>query len=494
MTKTEKPAGSARHILVLAPNPFENDARIRKQIESLLSHGYVVTVLATREKGAPAATRTSDALHVYRLDEAREHTSSSVPVWLENDTIGPLGERFRADFAAFAEMRRSYDLARHAVKLARLLDYVRCLPNTRATRRVAFKDALKLMRDGMTANMPDSFRVHRSIYFLLSAWRFVEIDGGLKARIAQVGPPDLVHGHDLFTAPAAIEIARLYGAKAVYDAHEYEPERNPPMTEAQRAHVVELEDRVIARIDGLITVGRSIRDLYRERHPGVTCRLIFNCPEIRGEGGAVRSLHERAQVAADVPIIAYIGMVTVGSRGLQVTLDALQSVPDAVLAVIGPRRKQADAELLDAAERAGLSDRIRLLDPVAPNEVVPTIADATASVCLIQPTTLSYRFAQPNKLFESALAGVPVIGSDLPDIAAFLREFDAGLVVDQSDPSAIAEAMRAIIADRDAYVPTPEQRAALVDQYSWEAQERTLLDLYASLIDGDQAAGAAAGA
>ena len=61
----------------------------------------------------------------------------------------------------------------------------------------------------------------------------------------------------------------------------------------------------------------------------------------------------------------------------------------------------------------------------------------------IQPTTLNHRLTTPNKLFEAMAAGVPVVASDLPGMAAIVRETGCGLLVDPTDPAAMAAADRA---------------------------------------------------
>lgn len=481
-----------RHILVLSPNPFEIDSRIRKQIESMVACGFNVTVLLTGDKNTPPSRRVSDALQVYRLDDTREQQFEMLPDWIENDTFGEVGQRLRSQSGKLSAVREGYHAVRRAVKLKRALDFVTCLPKTRNLRRDRLKEGLRLAQTGVEQKIEMELRLLRPAYFFLAAWRFVKINDGLKDRIAEVGPPDLVHGNDLFCAPTAIELAKLYNARAVYDAHEYEPERNPPMPAAAKEIVIQLEDRVLERADAVVTTSASFRDFYLARKSDLDINLVFNCPEMRAETGEVTGIRDRCGIDETVPVFVYIGVVFVGARGLQVSLDALREVPGAVLAVIGPRRSQADAELRQAAAEAGLDDRLKLLEPVYPNEVVPAIADATATVCLIQPTTLSYKHSMPNKLFESALAGVPVIGSDLPDIGGFVRDFGAGVVVDEADASAVAEGMRQIIADPDAHKPSPEQQDALLAQYSWEAQERTLIGLYNRLIDAQQPAEQAA--
>jgi glycosyltransferase involved in cell wall biosynthesis len=101
----------------------------------------------------------------------------------------------------------------------------------------------------------------------------------------------------------------------------------------------------------------------------------------------------------------------------------------------------------------------------------------------IQPTTLNHRLTTPNKLFEAMAAGVPVVASDLPGMAGIVRESGCGLLVDPTDPAAIALAIRTIL---DA--PEAERRgygeralAAAHKTYNWERQMELLLAEYGRL-------------
>jgi glycosyltransferase involved in cell wall biosynthesis len=57
-------------------------------------------------------------------------------------------------------------------------------------------------------------------------------------------------------------------------------------------------------------------------------------------------------------------------------------------------------------------------------------------------------------LFDYLHACIPVLASDLPEVAAIVREHNAGVVVPRVDPASITEAVRALQAD-------PPRHAAL---------------------------------
>ena len=101
----------------------------------------------------------------------------------------------------------------------------------------------------------------------------------------------------------------------------------------------------------------------------------------------------------------------------------------------------------------------------------------------IQPSTLNHRLTTPNKLFEAMAAGVPVVASDLPGMAAIVRETGCGLLVDPTDASAIAAAISSLldapVAERDAM--RKRSLAAHRSTYNWESQAAILLGEYGRL-------------
>jgi len=79
-------------------------------------------------------------------------------------------------------------------------------------------------------------------------------------------------------------------------------------------------------------------------------------------------------------------------------------------------------------------------------------------------------------------AGVPVVASDLPGMASIVRDTGAGLLVDPTDPSAIAAAITSLVTD-------PARRAEMAgralaaahETYNWETQANALLAEYGHL-------------
>jgi glycosyltransferase involved in cell wall biosynthesis len=76
------------------------------------------------------------------------------------------------------------------------------------------------------------------------------------------------------------------------------------------------------------------------------------------------------------------------------------------------------------------------------------------------------------------MAGLPVACSDFPFLRGVALGDGAGTVFDPASPASIAEGVARILAAPEGY---REHVAAVRERYSWEREERRLLELYASL-------------
>ena len=80
-------------------------------------------------------------------------------------------------------------------------------------------------------------------------------------------------------------------------------------------------------------------------------------------------------------------------------------------------------------------------------------------------------------------AGVPVMASDLPGMAGIVRETGCGVLVDPTDPGAIAAVIGGLLAlpNADRWAIGRRGLEAHLARYNWEAQVGSLLDEYGRL-------------
>ena len=294
----------------------------------------------------------------------------------------------------------------------------------------------------------------------------------------------IYHAQDLYSLPVAWLGAKRHGRPLIYDSHEYYlGTASLSRRRLERSIWWFVERLFIGRADEVITVCDAIADRLRDQYGIRRPRVLRNVPVLRAQK---RTAHLRKILGLDpeTPILLYQGVIERG-RGLFRTLDALAKLEGCHFVALGDGslREEMDAH----ARRLGLSARVTLLAPVAPEQLMEYTASADVGLCLIENAGFSYYHSLPNKLFEYMMAGVPVIASDFPEMGKVVRESRAGLAVDPEDIAEIARAVRRLTQDR-AFRETCGHRAlrAASDRYNWDQESRVLADIYREQIPLDR--------
>jgi glycosyltransferase involved in cell wall biosynthesis len=261
----------------------------------------------------------------------------------------------------------------------------------------------------------------------------------------------------------------LFGARVVYDSHELWADRNgrPEL----RAYLLAVEALFVRVADEVVTTSpgyaRELARRYRVESPTLVRNLPAGAPaDGRARGGRP-------------PTLVYVGGLLRG-RGLEQAIAALPRVPELRFVLIGPVAEAYGRELRAAAEAAGVADRVALRGAVPLEHVVAEVTGAAMGLCLIQPVCRSYELTLPNKLYEYAAAGVPVLASDLPVIAETVREWDAGEIVPPDDPARIAAGMQRLLDPRRAERCRAGARA-MAQASRWEDEREVLAGVYRRL-------------
>jgi glycosyltransferase involved in cell wall biosynthesis len=303
--------------------------------------------------------------------------------------------------------------------------------------------------------------------------------------VAHQTRPALVHANDWNTMWTGLAIKLGYGARLVYDSHELWPDRNGRWE--WRPWLLACEALFVRAADEVITSSPGYADVLVRRYRIPRPFVVRNIPERKasarpvaqdqmelGQGSHVS--HSEIASPSSPPRLVYIGGLMPG-RGLEQMIDALPLVPHVQLCAVGPGAPRYCTSLLARATAAGVENRLELRAPVAPGEVQSVLAGAAAGLCLIQPICRSYELSLPNKLFEYAAAGVPVLASGAPVLAAVVIDEGLGEVVPAGGPRAIAASLQRLLAP-DRWRLASERVRAFADAHDWPGEASTLEGVY----------------
>lgn len=285
-------------------------------------------------------------------------------------------------------------------------------------------------------------------------------------------PVTCINCHSLSALPLSVLLKLFTGAKLIYEPHELETE-TLMTTGLRRALVKIVEWLFIGRADSLIVVGPAIADWYRTRYRGVRPVVVRNLPQAYGKDERPDLLRAALGIGASDMVFLYQGVFGEG-RGIETILAAFAgSAPDRHVVFLGYGPLDA---LIDRSVRQ--HPNIHRLPAVAPAQLMAYTRSADIGLCLIEPVSLSYRLALPNKLFEYLAAGVPAIVTMLPDMSAVVEESGGGWIT-ANDP----DALRRLVGDVTLDETTERRRKALAwsATNTWHQETRALESVYGEL-------------
>lgn len=182
----------------------------------------------------------------------------------------------------------------------------------------------------------------------------------------------------------------------------------------------------------------------------------------------------RRLLGLDGFVVGYVGRL-VEEKGLTDMVDALALCsPEAHLLFVGdgPLREQLEQHAITA----GVGDRVRFLDAM-PSSDLPAVMNAVDALALVSRTTHTWKEQFGRVLIEAQSCATPVIGSDpgaIPEVVG-----DAGIVVPERDPRALAAAFERLRIDPDLRRHLGEAgRRQVEERYTWQRVAERMRDIY----------------
>lgn len=291
-------------------------------------------------------------------------------------------------------------------------------------------------------------------------------------------PARLYHASDLYTLPALAAAARRHRARLVYDAREYYAGLDVTATRPWVGVAWGAVERVFApRADRVLTVNDAIADRLAARRGIARPVVIHNVAGWRTvpARGALRAPLE---LAPEQPVVLYQGLFRPG-RGLDHLIAAMAGVPEAVLVLVGEGPEEEALRRLAAP----LGARVRFVGFTPPDALRALTADADLGAIPVLPISASHRMGLPNKLFEYAAAGLPILaGTGIEPLCDIVTRYGAGPVVDPRDGAALAAAVRTALFDVEARARYRAGAARLHADFSWERERERFAAVYTDLL------------
>ncbi len=311
-----------------------------------------------------------------------------------------------------------------------------------------------------------------------------------RATLAAARPPACLFVREVRPyVPSLIARAKARGLKVIFEAHNVsaslveEKEQKARATadsaaarhRARAAARAQLERRILAGIDGLVcTQAATLKGLGPLLPRGLPAIVL-------GNGTRVAPAATSTGAPRDIDVL-YCGSLKPW-KGVDGLVAALQHLPEVKLTIVGPSPPSDVERLVTLARALGVSDRITILPAVPPPQVWGFYARARVGVIPLPgaESVEARDFTSPLKLFEMMAAGLPVVASRLPSLAAYVTDGKEGLLVAPDDPAALAGGIRRLLADaplRAAMGDAARRRAA---EFTWDARGARIVSFAGSL-------------
>lgn len=286
---------------------------------------------------------------------------------------------------------------------------------------------------------------------------------------------DVYLGVEPDSAHVAVQLARLKGARSIFDVHEVygddmlqrwaAPTLRAPMRRAVRYGL----QHIAKHVDLVMGVNDSVLEPYE--YCKTPRAIVRNCAPIAFAEGQASPVFQRG----DAGLVAMQGKATLAHGSIVVVkafalvarhLSNLRVIFFDASDVTGVTREQFEALGADGVVNGFLDLRERI-----PMASMPA-ALRECDVGLITYNRAIGTASLPNKLFEFMAAGLPIIApSYAREIRPIIERENCGLLVDCEEPSAVAGALEYLYTHREeAIAMGARAREAFISRHSFEAE------------------------
>jgi glycosyltransferase involved in cell wall biosynthesis len=289
---------------------------------------------------------------------------------------------------------------------------------------------------------------------------------------------DILVANDLDTL-AANYLASVIRRKAlVYDSHEY----FTGVPEIQHRKIVlfvweRIEGFIFPKLKHIYTVNSSIALLYKKKY-NKEIAVVRNMPFSVKTGQTIDK--KELGLPVDKKIILLQGAGININRGAEEALEAITYVQGALLLIIGDGDVVAGLKNMMVAHH--LENKVIFKPKMPPEQLVSYTRLCDIGLSLDKDTNINYKYSLPNKLFDYIQAGIPVLCTNLPEVAKIVDTWQIGKVTDDLNPQLLAGIMNEMLNNNGQMKLWKQNLVKAAEELCWENEEKELLKVYEKLL------------
>jgi glycosyltransferase involved in cell wall biosynthesis len=290
----------------------------------------------------------------------------------------------------------------------------------------------------------------------------------------RTGVFDAIVAADMGTLPAALALAEEYGAKVLYDAHEFWPRSVMEFRHWEVEFWSAFDRNLAQRADLRVTVSPQLAEVMAREY-GCDFLSLPNCvsrgsvPPVDLDAALQRSA-TREQV-----VFIFLGVFTTG-RGIEDLIAAWRQVDRRGLLVLQGPEGAFRSDMIELARAHGMLDERVFFPPaVDTSELIDAARQADVGIIPYAPSSINNRYCSPNKLSQYMAAGLPIVANETEFVKSVILDSGAGTTVDFKDQPAFAAVINGLIDDPRRIAEMSRRAYRYFNQkFNWEAASTEL--------------------
>jgi glycosyltransferase involved in cell wall biosynthesis len=286
---------------------------------------------------------------------------------------------------------------------------------------------------------------------------------------------DVYIAHYLGALPAAIKASKRYKSAVIFDAEDFHRGEEPYHSE-QIQDVIEVEDRLLPRVNVISTasplIGRAYANLYPEKKI-ITINNVFSrkyIQTINDDEGELKLFWFSQNIGPN--------------RGLELIIEAMNLLDfDVSLSLLGNIRKQEYVEAL--LKKSNKREKIHLIKAVPPQHVFKVASAFDIGFAAEIPYCENRNICLTNKIFTYLLAGNCILASDTAAQKAFMDNYNnVGLLYKHDDAEDLANQLRRLNDDKALLKSYKVNAISLAENsINWENESEKLSTMIAEVLN-----------
>lgn len=330
-----------------------------------------------------------------------------------------------------------------------------------------FRDKSELKRSYQTHRLEMIFRSGVLSHFEFNVRFFL---------FAIRGKYDVLVANGLNTIPGIGMVALFKRTPFVYDSYNLFTE-SAEMIERPFLKLMWqfIERATIRKARKVYTISESIVTFLELKHR-IHVDLVRNTPEnqsVRKFPPEYRLVHEGLKV------LIYQGAVNRG-RGLEMIINAMKYLPEAMLFVVGEGEEEEVLEKL--VLRTSLYNRVIFYGRVRFEELKFLTMQADLGLSAEEDICLNYRYSLPNKFFDYIHAGIPVLVSGVQEMRKLVYERKIGQIIADHSAENLAAQIREMLSDDEMVKQWRANAVETAKEFTWCKEKRNLIEIYQEFL------------